>query len=327
MAAGGPAGVGPSAGGRRGRDPAPHPPSSREPGTSNGSSPPAGACPGPDTASPGRRRSVDGPGPARCRSGLQSSGRSRHGAHRGGRRLARVRAGCPRRPGPPRPFARRSPRPVRGGAASRPRSRSGRPAGRGRRTARPRRPSPSPSRRSRSACRARRRSGQPPRHQEADHACTRRARGLDPGGWSEGSGASEMTENSSNRRSNAGVGVADFPDDLVRTHAAWNATHQALAAPRPGNTAALRRRLLLLSVRLWRHPYWQRIPSVPAARSELRQPARARGAVQAALPGASGGREHEVATRAAPICCAGGCAKGVASTVARPGGTPPCSRR
>ncbi|ALO91321.1 hypothetical protein SHL15_0107 [Streptomyces hygroscopicus subsp. limoneus] len=36
-----------------------------------------------------------------------------------------------------------------------------------------------------------------------------------------------------NRRSNAGVGVADFPDDLVRTQAAWNATYQALAAPRP----------------------------------------------------------------------------------------------
>ncbi|MGW2778339.1 hypothetical protein ACWC4C_38605 [Streptomyces olivaceoviridis] len=51
--------------------------------------------------------------------------------------------------------------------------------------------------------------------------------------------------------------------------------------PAPGNTAALRRRLLL-SVRLWWHPYWQTIPSVPAARSELRQPARARGAVQAA---------------------------------------------
>ncbi|MFF5547933.1 hypothetical protein [Streptomyces olivaceoviridis] len=82
------------------------------------------------------------------------------------------------------------------------------------------------------------------------------------------------------------MGVADFPDDLVRTQAAWNATHQALAAPRP----LRHRRLLLLSVRLWWHPYWQTIPSAPAARSELRQPARARGAVHAALPGASGGR-------------------------------------
>lgn len=76
--------------------------------------------------------------------------------------------------------------------------------------------------------------------------------------------------------------VTDFPDDLVRTQAAWNATYEALAARRPGDTTALRRRLLLLSVRLWWHPYWETTPSVPAARSELRQLARARGAVQAA---------------------------------------------
>ncbi|MEU9646754.1 hypothetical protein [Streptomyces sp. NPDC048188] len=73
-----------------------------------------------------------------------------------------------------------------------------------------------------------------------------------------------------------------FPDDLVQTQAAWNATYQALAAPRPrSNTTALRRRLLLLSVRLWWHPYWETAPSVPAARSELRHLA-AHGAVRAA---------------------------------------------
>ncbi|MEU7428583.1 hypothetical protein [Streptomyces sp. NPDC040750] len=76
--------------------------------------------------------------------------------------------------------------------------------------------------------------------------------------------------------------VTDFPDDLVQTQAAWNATHQALAAPRPRDTTALRRRLLLLSVRLWWHPYWETAPSVPAARVELRQLTRARRAVQAA---------------------------------------------
>ncbi|MGW3459851.1 hypothetical protein ACWDE9_09750, partial [Streptomyces olivaceoviridis] len=65
--------------------------------------------------------------------------------------------------------------------------------------------------------------------------------------------------------------VTDFPDDLVRTQAAWNATYQALAAPRHRDTAALRRRLLLLSVRLWWHPYWETVPLVPAARAELRQ--------------------------------------------------------
>jgi hypothetical protein len=51
--------------------------------------------------------------------------------------------------------------------------------------------------------------------------------------------------------------VTDFPDDLVQTQAAWNATYQALAAPRPRDTTALRRRLLRLSVRLWWDPYWE----------------------------------------------------------------------
>ncbi|MGW2779574.1 hypothetical protein ACWC4C_45130 [Streptomyces olivaceoviridis] len=76
--------------------------------------------------------------------------------------------------------------------------------------------------------------------------------------------------------------VTGFPDDLVQTQAAWNATYQALAAPHLRDTAALRRRLLLLSVRLWWHPYWETVPSVPAARTELRQLARARRAVRAA---------------------------------------------
>ncbi|MFE2462974.1 hypothetical protein [Streptomyces sp. NPDC059402] len=73
-----------------------------------------------------------------------------------------------------------------------------------------------------------------------------------------------------------------FPDDLVQTQAAWNAPYDALAAPRPRGTTALRRRLLLLSVRLWWHPFWKTAPSVRAARSELRQMVRAGGAVRAA---------------------------------------------
>ncbi|MFD9394878.1 hypothetical protein ACFWBB_30360 [Streptomyces sp. NPDC060000] len=39
----------------------------------------------------------------------------------------------------------------------------------------------------------------------------------------------------------------DFPDDLLQTQRAWNATYRALAAPRPRNVSALRRRLLRLS--------------------------------------------------------------------------------
>jgi hypothetical protein len=92
---------------------------------------------------------------------------------------------------------------------------------------------------------------------------------------------SEVTRNS-NKRSNNGMDVTDFPDDLVQTQTAWNATYEALAAPRPRDTTALRRRLLLLSVRLWWHPYWETVPSALAARSELRQLARGRRAVQAA---------------------------------------------
>ncbi|CAL9278927.1 hypothetical protein [Streptomyces sp. SudanB135_2055] len=76
--------------------------------------------------------------------------------------------------------------------------------------------------------------------------------------------------------------ATDFPDDLVQTQAAWNATYDALAAPRPRDTTALRHRLLRLSVRLWWHPYWKTAPSVSVARTELRQMVRARGAVRAA---------------------------------------------
>ncbi|MFD4171182.1 hypothetical protein [Streptomyces sp. 604F] len=76
--------------------------------------------------------------------------------------------------------------------------------------------------------------------------------------------------------------VTDFPDDLVQTQAAWNTTYDALAAPRPRDTTALRRRLLLLSAQLWWHPYWVTAPSLPRARSELRRLARTHGVARAA---------------------------------------------
>ncbi|MEU6481070.1 hypothetical protein ABZ858_30185 [Streptomyces sp. NPDC047017] len=76
--------------------------------------------------------------------------------------------------------------------------------------------------------------------------------------------------------------ATDFPDDLVPMQAGWNATCDALAAPRLRDTTALRRRLLRLSVRLWWHPYWETASSPPSARSELRRLARARRAVRAA---------------------------------------------
>ncbi|MFF3876052.1 hypothetical protein [Streptomyces sp. NPDC001978] len=74
----------------------------------------------------------------------------------------------------------------------------------------------------------------------------------------------------------------DLPDDLVQMQRAWNAAYEALAAsPSCDTSTALRRRLLRLSVRLWWQPYWKSVPSVPAARAELRQLARARGAARA----------------------------------------------
>lgn len=73
-----------------------------------------------------------------------------------------------------------------------------------------------------------------------------------------------------------------FPPDLVQAQRDWNTTYRALAAPRPPDSTALRRRLLRLSVRLWWHPYWNTVPSVPAARMELRQLARSRQVVRAA---------------------------------------------
>lgn len=90
-----------------------------------------------------------------------------------------------------------------------------------------------------------------------------------------------MTKNS-NTRSNIGMDSTDFPKDLVQMQYAWNAAYEALAAPMPRDTTALRRRLLLLSVRLWWHPHWKNVPSVPTARADLRQMARSRGAARGA---------------------------------------------
>ncbi|MET9373968.1 hypothetical protein ABZX98_07435 [Streptomyces sp. NPDC002992] len=61
-----------------------------------------------------------------------------------------------------------------------------------------------------------------------------------------------------------------FPLDLVRTQTAWTATYAALAAPGPGGTTVLRRRLLRLSTRLYWHPHWSALDAGPAGRVELR---------------------------------------------------------
>ncbi|MCX4993286.1 MULTISPECIES: hypothetical protein [unclassified Streptomyces] len=68
---------------------------------------------------------------------------------------------------------------------------------------------------------------------------------------------------------------ATFPHDLVQLQAAWCRTYDALAAPRPTANTALRRRLLVLSARLWWHPFWSGPGRMPAARMELRRQARA----------------------------------------------------
>ncbi|MFF1710863.1 hypothetical protein [Streptomyces sp. NPDC058268] len=62
------------------------------------------------------------------------------------------------------------------------------------------------------------------------------------------------------------------PDELVRVQREWSATYAQLAQ-QPGRTA-LRRRLLVLSMALARHPL------SPAERAELRQRARSDGTGQ-----------------------------------------------
>ncbi|MEU6938670.1 hypothetical protein ABZ943_18490 [Streptomyces rubiginosohelvolus] len=63
-----------------------------------------------------------------------------------------------------------------------------------------------------------------------------------------------------------------FPDDLIDTQREWHATHRALAVPRPRHATELRRRLLLLSVRIYWHPFWSTPAGwSPAARVELRR--------------------------------------------------------
>ncbi|WP_309031532.1 hypothetical protein [Streptomyces alfalfae] len=73
-----------------------------------------------------------------------------------------------------------------------------------------------------------------------------------------------------------------FPLDLIQTQSAWSATYRALAAVGPGDgTVTLRRRLLRLSTQLWWHPYWALPGSGPAARVDLREPARSGGGREA----------------------------------------------
>ncbi|MGP3635540.1 hypothetical protein ACTU45_19580 [Streptomyces sp. 24-1644] len=63
-----------------------------------------------------------------------------------------------------------------------------------------------------------------------------------------------------------------FPDDLVQAQRAWLATYRELATPRPYRNTALRRQLLALSDRVWRHPFWSTPAGrTPAARVELRR--------------------------------------------------------
>ncbi|MGW0572990.1 hypothetical protein [Streptomyces tauricus] len=69
---------------------------------------------------------------------------------------------------------------------------------------------------------------------------------------------------------------APFPHDLIQLQAAWNRTYAALAAHPPTvGTAELRRRLVVLSSRLWWHPFWSVPGRSSAARAQLRTQARA----------------------------------------------------
>lgn len=66
-----------------------------------------------------------------------------------------------------------------------------------------------------------------------------------------------------------------FPDDLVQTQSDWLRTYEELSRRAPSvGTTALRRRLIDLSCRLDRHPFWTEAAS--GSRGELRHRARAR---------------------------------------------------
>ncbi|MFI6967129.1 hypothetical protein [Streptomyces sp. NPDC050149] len=66
-----------------------------------------------------------------------------------------------------------------------------------------------------------------------------------------------------------------FPTDLIQAQRDLNATYDALATPHQHGNTALRRHLLLLSARIWWHPFWNtRPPGKPADRTELRRQAR-----------------------------------------------------
>lgn len=65
-----------------------------------------------------------------------------------------------------------------------------------------------------------------------------------------------------------------FPLDLIQAQRDWNHTYAALER-RPRHTAALRRRLQQLSVRLASHPFWEtNAGRSPGAKVELRRRAR-----------------------------------------------------
>ncbi|MFC8863269.1 hypothetical protein BCL80_11539 [Streptomyces avidinii] len=67
----------------------------------------------------------------------------------------------------------------------------------------------------------------------------------------------------------------NFPTDLVQAQRDLNATYDALAAPHQHGNTTLRRHLLLLSARIWWHPFWNtRRTGRPADRTELRRQAR-----------------------------------------------------
>lgn len=67
-----------------------------------------------------------------------------------------------------------------------------------------------------------------------------------------------------------------YPDDLLQAQREWHRTYEALSGlPPTAGATALRRRLLLLSSRIARHPHWPAQRCSSAARAELRRVVRA----------------------------------------------------
>lgn len=62
-----------------------------------------------------------------------------------------------------------------------------------------------------------------------------------------------------------------FPEGLLQAQIDWYATYGRMAEAPDDEAVPLRRRLLRLSTRIARDPYWEQVTDGPVARMELKE--------------------------------------------------------